>query len=292
MTQSPPASPTPLQAWLRSAWAQRADVRTVEVEGAHVRYREWGAGEGRPGLVLVHGFLAHARWWDHIAPHFAQRYHVIAPDFTGMGDSDRRPEYSRRQYARETMAAIADAGMRGATIVAHSFGAVSSLLAAKLAPDRIVRAIVIDAHVFRPEDDGQGGRDVEPEKRYPTREDALARYRLMPPGEWPDPDIVSYLAEHSLREFADGWGWKFDPETFRSVHKERVRDEIKGLTLPVDFIHAQNSEIVGQSEIASFRTHLPTCRSIVTVPVSHHHVMIENPTGLVAALEGLLANPR
>ena len=284
-------SRTPLQNWLARAWAHTATVREVAVEGATVRYREWGAGSDKPGLVFVHGFLAHARWWDHIAPHFADRFHVIAPDFTGMGDSDRRPEYSRRQYGRETLAAIGDAGLRDTSIVAHSFGSVSSLYAAKLAPDRIRRAIVIDAHVFRGEDSGPG-RDVEPEKRYPSREAAIARYRLMPPGEWPDPDITAYLAHASLREHVDGWGWKFDPETFRSVHKERVRDEVRDLPLPIDFIRAENSEVVGEAEVAAFLAGAPGCAAPVTIPASHHHIMIEQPLALVSALNALLANPR
>lgn len=120
-----------------------------------------------------------------------------------MGDSDRRTQYSRRQYGRETLAAIVATGMTGASVAAHSFGAVSPLYAARLAPDRIARAIVIDAHVFRDETD-TGGRVVEPEKRYSSREEALTRYRPMPPGAWPDADIIAYYAQHSLREYGDG----------------------------------------------------------------------------------------
>lgn len=289
-TPIPVDAAPPLTAWLEKAWSHKAALREVEVEGATVRYREWGAGKGRPGLVLVHGFLAHARWWDHIAPHFADRFHVIAPDFTGMGDSDRRPEYSRRQYGRETLAAIVDAGMHGATVAAHSFGAVSSLFAAMLAPDRIARTIVIDAHVFRGENE-DADRAVEAEKRYPTFEDALSRYRPMPPGAWPNPDIRAYFARHSLRQYADGWGWKFDPETFRSVHREAIRDDVRGIALPVDFIHAEQSEVVGPAELAAFMANAPGCPGAVTVPLSHHHIMLEQPVGLIAALNALLARP-
>jgi len=188
--------------WLRDAWAVPAERRELAVEGATVSYRDWGRGDGvadTSGLVFVHGFLAHARWWDHIAPHFRSRYHAIATDLTGMGDSDWRPAYDRRQYARETIAALRHAGIRRATIVAHSFGSLSSLYAAVLAPDLIERVIIIDGYVFRTEP-GAMSETVQPEKRYATRDEALARYRLRPPGLWPVPEIVDYVAAHSVRE--------------------------------------------------------------------------------------------
>ncbi len=282
----------PLSDWLAEAWAEEASVGAVEVEGATVRYRGWGLDHAdRPGLVLVHGFLAHARWWDHIGPRLADRYRVIAPDFTGMGDSDRRPQYCRRQYGRELIAAARHADLDRAIVVAHSFGAVSSLYAARIAAKLVERVVVIDANVFRREE-ADTAVPVQPEKHYPSFEAALARYRLMPPGAGPDPNILDYIARHSIRETERGWSWKFDPETFRSVHREKIRDELRGLVHPVDFIHAGHSEVVGKEELANFLVAMPGCGWPVTVPLSHHHIMIEQPIGLLAAIDGLLAHAR
>ncbi|AYJ85253.1 alpha/beta hydrolase (plasmid) [Sphingomonas paeninsulae] len=288
MPGSPMPDTTPLDRWLDAAWAQTADVHEVEVEGATVRYRGWGLdATDKPGLIFVHGFLAHARWWDHIAPHFTDRFRVAALDFTGMGDSDRRPEYFRRQYGREILAVAQAAGMDRVTLAAHSFGAVAALYAASLAPERVERAVIIDAHVFRGEIE-KGKLEVS-ERTYASRAEAIDRYRLIPPGTWPVPRIVSYLAENSMREDDGDWRWKFDPETLRSFHTERLRDDIRGLDLPVDFVHAADSEVVGPAEIASFLENMPRCHAAVTVPLSHHHIMIEQPVGLVAALNGIFA---
>lgn len=279
--------------WLRDAWAVPAERRELEVEGAAVSYRDWGRDDGvadTDGLVFVHGFLAHARWWDHIAPHFRSRHHVIATDLTGMGDSGWRPAYDRRQYARETIAALRHAGIRRATIVAHSFGSLSSLYAALLAPDLIERVIVIDGFVFRAEP-GSIPDAIMPEKRYATREEALGRYRLRPPGLWPVPEIVAHVADHSLREVEGEWGWKFDPRTFASVNSDDLRDELCGQPIRAEYIRAGNSETIGEAEVAQFRASLPLCGEPVTIPLSHHHVMLEEPESLVATLEGLLARP-
>ncbi|WP_242124151.1 alpha/beta hydrolase [Sphingobium sp. Sx8-8] len=289
---TPPTAAAPLSQWLASAWAVEAETHRVEVEGAGVNYRRWrpASHAPRPGLVFVHGFMAHSHWWDHIAPHFLQGHDIIAPDFTGMGDSDRRTAYSRRQYARETIAAIRHAGLRDVTIVAHSFGSVSSLHAALQAPDLIRRVIVIDAFVFRPDRQDFDG-SVPTERRYPTQEAALARYRLTPPGLWPVPEIIDYLSRHSLRQDGEAWTWKFDPLIHAGVDETGVRAELRGFSCPTDFIYGENSEIAGAEEAASFRANLPGSGVPVVVPLSHHHVMIEQPAALVAALQGLLSRP-
>jgi pimeloyl-ACP methyl ester carboxylesterase len=285
---------TPLNRWLEAAWAHEAAVREVPVEGATVCYRAWGLeATERPGLVFIHGFLAHARWWDHIAPHFADRFRVVALDLSGMGDSGRRQAYSRRQYGREILAVAEHAGMTEATLIAHSFGSVSALYAARVAPDRtphvvVPHVIVIDAHVFRDETP-EARASVVPDRTYARHEEALARYRLIPPGLWPLPAITRYVAEHSLRQTDGIWHWKADPQAARSVRDDGMRDEIRGLDCTVDFVHGANSEVVGAAEIATFLANAPTCRGPVTVPLSHHHIMIEQPVGLVAALNGLLA---
>jgi pimeloyl-ACP methyl ester carboxylesterase len=71
--------------------------------------------------------------------------------------------------------------------------------------------------------------------------------------------------------------------------QDLIRAEIRDLDTPLDFIHAENSELVQAPELKAIVENSRSCGRIVTVPLSHHHVMIEQPVGLVAALNGLLA---
>jgi len=283
---------SPLDCWLNAAWAHKPSVRAVVVDGATVRYRAWNVCQGaRRGLMFVHGFLAHARWWDHIAPHFADRYAVVAPDSTGSGDSDWRATYSRSQFAEELVAVARDADVGKLTVVAHSFGATAALYAAANFPDLIERVIVVDARVFL------SGNEIDvrepPSRRYPDAARMRAHYRLMPPGKWPVPAVEDYIALHSMRETPEGdWTWKFDPKLFRMVKKDNLATEVAGMSRPVDFIHAEQSEVVGKIETQRFVDNFPGCGEPVLVPLSHHHIVIEQPVGLVAALNGLLARPR
>ena len=52
-----------------------------------LHYVDWG-NEGAPPLLLVHGTRDHCRNWDWVARALRDRYHVIAPDLRGHGDSE------------------------------------------------------------------------------------------------------------------------------------------------------------------------------------------------------------
>ena len=62
----------------------------VTVDGVSVFYREAGP-KGAPTIVLLHGFPSSSREFDTLIPLLATRYHLIAPDFPGFGQSDAPP---------------------------------------------------------------------------------------------------------------------------------------------------------------------------------------------------------
>ena len=140
-------------AWLASMWAQPPRTFTTPVEGAAIACRGWNLDATHlPGIVLVHGFRAHAAWWDHIGPALAEDHRVLAPSLSGMGDSGRRDGYSRAQHGREVLAAARAAGIERPIIVAHSYGAITGLLACRTHPEQVRRIIVVDSALPTAED--------------------------------------------------------------------------------------------------------------------------------------------
>lgn len=110
-------------AWFVDALAAPVDTGKVEVDGATIAYRAWGES-GRPGIVLVHGGMAHSRWWDHIGPQLAAGRRVVALDLSGHGDSDHREHYGLDTWVGEVLAVAAAGGIAGAPVlVGHSMGA-------------------------------------------------------------------------------------------------------------------------------------------------------------------------
>ena len=67
--------------------AARVTFGKVDVDGLAIAYRE--AGDPRnPKLVLLHGFPASSHQYRDLVPALADRFHVIAPDYQGFGNSD------------------------------------------------------------------------------------------------------------------------------------------------------------------------------------------------------------
>src|SRR6202167_6552935 len=57
---------------------------TVKVGPVTVFYREAGL-EGRPVLLLLHGFANSSHYFRHLMPKLAGRFHLIAPDLPSFG---------------------------------------------------------------------------------------------------------------------------------------------------------------------------------------------------------------
>jgi pimeloyl-ACP methyl ester carboxylesterase len=285
-------SPDGIDQWLADNWSQPPETFTVDVAGTAIACRGWNlAATHQPGIVLLHGFRAHARWWDHIAPALAESCRVVAIDLSGMGDSGVRPAYSRMMYARELLEVAAHCGFRPATVIAHSFGGIGAMLAARIAPEAIRRLIVVDTALPTANDTDRQIPEL-PLRVYPDAAAAIARYRLLPPGEWPQPAVLAYIARHSVRRVAAGWSWKFDPAIPETLNREDYRAGMFGVTVPVDVIYGDRTEVMTPERRAEVFRMADNVGQLIAIPACHHHVLIERPIALVAALRALLANPR
>ena len=75
---------------------------SIIVDGLNIAYRE--AGDPRnPKLVLLHGFPASSHQYRDLVPALADRFHVIAPDYQGFGNSDS-PDPATYDYTFDGLA--------------------------------------------------------------------------------------------------------------------------------------------------------------------------------------------
>lgn len=278
-----------LEAWLAEAWAQQPEIFTViGDDGVSLACRGWNLGvRDKPALLLVHGFRAHAGWWDHIAPHLAAGRQVVALDLSGMGDSGARPAYSRLAHSRDILSVIERAALDAAIVIAHSYGGQAALVAAASAPELFRRLIVIDSKIPL-SNDNSAVRDL-PARRYPSRAAAVARFRLTPVSKSPVPAIIARVADSSLCEATEGWRWKIDDAITENFDNDNCHSLMHNQRVPIDLIYGEDSTVVTAERLAALRGMAPLLGEPVGIPFASHHIMLEEPVALVCALRGLLA---
>jgi len=100
-------------------------------------------GSGRP-LVLLHGGLVDARWFEpNLAP-LAERFHVYLPERRGHGHTPDVPGPISYQLMAEDTIAFLDTVVGGAAdLVGHSDGAVVAMLVAMQRPELVNRLVMI-----------------------------------------------------------------------------------------------------------------------------------------------------
>lgn len=264
----------------------------VDVEGCRIHYLSFGDG-GKPGLVLVHGGAAHAHWWSFLAPLLASDYRVLALDLSGHGDSGRREAYPRETWAKEVMAVAAHAGLeRPPILVGHSMGGFVCIAAASLFGERLAGAIILDSPVRRPDpeaEEGARGRAFRNPKTYATAEEALAHYRLVPEQPCENRYLVGHVARHSLRHSQEGFSWKFDPEIFRRFMPRAIHEILPTVRCRVALFRAQHGLVT--PDIGAYMYELLDRNApVVEIPEAHHHLMLDQPLAVVAALRAILAD--
>jgi hypothetical protein len=60
--------------------------RTVEIDGQTIFYREAGPTDA-PTILLLHGFPTSSHMFRNLIPSLADKYHLVAPDYPGYGNS-------------------------------------------------------------------------------------------------------------------------------------------------------------------------------------------------------------
>lgn len=80
--------------------------RTADVDGFEVFYREAGSPTS-PKLLLLHGFPSASHMFRDLIPLLAERFHIIAPDLPGFGQSAMPPR-NAFTYSFDNLAAVID----------------------------------------------------------------------------------------------------------------------------------------------------------------------------------------
>ena len=120
----------------------------AKLDGAKIHYVNYG--KGSDALVLIHGWTMNVDNWRDQIPDFASRYHVIAIDLPGHGQSDKpQVSYSMDYFARAVEAVMKDAKAKRAVLVGHSMGTPVARQFYRRYPQKTLAIVIVDG-VLRP----------------------------------------------------------------------------------------------------------------------------------------------
>lgn len=192
-----------------------------------LHYVDWG-NESAPPMLLVHGGRDHCRNWDWVAERLRDRYHIIAPDLRGHGDSawSIGGGYDLGAYIYDIAQIVHQKGLAPLTIIAHSLGAGVVLNYCGAFPETVSKVVAIEGLGPSPKVmEGLARRTIEDRlrtaiterrdnagrlpRRYATLDAAVARMAEENPHL--SPQQARHLTIYGAHQNEDGtYSWKFD----------------------------------------------------------------------------------
>jgi pimeloyl-ACP methyl ester carboxylesterase len=179
----------------------RISYQTADVDGFKVFYREAGPA-GAPKLLLLHGFPSAGHMFRELIPQLADRFHLVAPDLPGFGQSDM-PARDKFRYTFDNIARVIDRfteviGFDRFAVYVFDYGAPTGFRLALRRPERITAIITQNGNAYE-EGLSEGWTPIKAywQDPSPANRDALRAFLTPATTRWqythgvPDPTMVS-----------------------------------------------------------------------------------------------------
>jgi pimeloyl-ACP methyl ester carboxylesterase len=280
--------------------ARREPVsRFLDVQGLNLHHLDWGSDD-KPPMLCIHGSAQNAHMWDFTALAFCDRYHIVAIDQRGHGDSEWASDhnYSPDAYLGDITGIVDALGFSSPILMGLSMGGRSAIAYTAANPNAVRALIVVDVG---PESSSRGEGAVS---SFVTQSDVLdsfeqfvarvIEYSPLRP-EW---QIRSSL-RHSLRQLSDGrWTWKYDSflrdPARRSRQAETRQDPAarwklwEGVQCPALLVRGERSNMLDADDAARM-IERNSNSELVEIPDAGHRVPGDNPVDFERAVREFLA---
>ena len=221
--------------------------RTGTVDGIKIFYREAGPANA-PAVLLLHGFPTSSHMFRNLIPELADRYHVIAPDYPGYGQSDMpdRATSPTPSIALESlsMALLDQLGVKRYAMYVMDYGAPVGWRLALKHPERITALIVQNGNAY-----DEGLKEFwDPIKAYWSDHSEVHRKAL----------YVLVAPETTKFQYTDGVSdvSRIDPDNW--VHDQALLDRPGNADIQMDIFYDYRTNLPLYPAVqAYFRKHQP-----------------------------------
>ena len=125
--------------------------RFEQIDGLNIFYREAGSKDN-PCVLLLHGFPTSSHMFRNLIPALADRYHVLAPDYPGYGQSDMPDRksftYSFDRYAELVDQLLHKLGIKRFAMYVMDYGAPVGWRLALKHPEQVTALIVQNGNAY------------------------------------------------------------------------------------------------------------------------------------------------
>jgi pimeloyl-ACP methyl ester carboxylesterase len=270
--------------------------RNALLRQLRLHFLEWGRPEPPPVLML-HGRMRSAHVWDLTGLALQDRYHLLALDQRGHGDSEwtRNEDYSLEAFVQDALAFSREQALKRPVLVGHGLGALVALGMAVEEP-ALPRAIVIvdmapevtSTTISRVREYTLANAVFEDVETFVEREHHRSPYRSRAE--------IAETACYELLQRNDGkYINKADPALQEQLVADRETpmfqlfafDDAKAPTCPVLIVRGEFSNVLPADAASRFAGRFANAK-LVTLPAAAHEPHTQNVSEFVRVLSSFL----
>jgi esterase len=278
----------------------------VTLNGIRFHYLDWGNAQ-LPHVVLLHGGSLTAHTWDMAVLQLRDKYHFVALDQRGHGDTEWTPdsqlgEDNNELMLEDTRQFIEHLGYEHLTLVGMSMGGMNTIRYAARHPERLDAVGIVD---IAPETMREGQLEMEAFRNETETLNSFDDFLNRAVKFMPHRPVahLRYSLTHSLKPTAEGWTWKQDHrrreggpadqteeqrKAANAARADALWADVKAIKPPTMLFKGENSKILALDAAQATVAAMQNAR-LVVIPRATHNVHSDNPIDFARELDGFLS---
>ncbi len=261
----------------------------IALNGLRFHYLDYGNADAPP-LILLHGLTSTAHSWDKFAGEMRDRFHIVALDQRGHGETEWASDYSIERMIEDVDAFARTLRLSRFALVGLSMGGRNAYAYAAQHPQTVERLAIIDIGPDIPVAGAQRIRDylMLASDVFNDAEEAFQRLRATNP--YASDEDMRYRLKFNLIQSPDGkWTWRCD----KALRSRPLPDPetswawLPKITCPTLIVRGAASDLLSRETAERMARVIPNCKS-VEVAQSGHVVPMDNPSGFLTAVRPFL----